>query len=305
MEFLPISDAQRPLGTTSLRVFPLAYGCWRFAGTDVRHAREKVEAALESGINLFDHADVYGGNGAAEELFGKVVAETPHLRDSMLIATKCGIIPGVPYDSSARHIARAAEASLRRLRIDVIDLYQIHRPDMLAHPEEVATALAQLRAQGKIREVGVSNFSAAQFEALQHYLPFPVATHQPEFSAWWLEVLRNGIIDQCMQRRVTLLAWSPMAGGKLGLSVEQAATETNGGRLASLIECLDGIAAAQQTTRTGVALAFLLTHPAGVVPILGTQRVERIRDSLATFKVRLRRVDWYAIVQASQGKRLP
>ncbi|HVM95713.1 MAG TPA: aldo/keto reductase, partial [Candidatus Acidoferrales bacterium] len=119
------------------------------------------------------------------------------------------------------------------------------------------------------------------------------------------EVLRNGIIDQCMQRRVTLLAWSPMAGGKLGLSVEQAATETNGERLASLIECLDGIAAAQQATRTAVALAFLLTHPAGVVPILGTQRVERIRDSLATFKVRLRRVDWYAIVQASQGKRLP
>jgi predicted oxidoreductase len=184
MDVLPISTALRPLGQTSLRAFPIAYGGWRFAGTDLRTAREKIETAVEVGINLFDHADIYGGNGAAEELFGHVLAEMPHLRDAMLIATKGGIIPGVPYDSSREHILRAAEGSLRRLRIDVIDLYHIHRPDLLTHPQEIAAALTQLRAAGKIREVGVSNFTVAQCEALQSFLPFPIATHQLEMSDW-------------------------------------------------------------------------------------------------------------------------
>jgi predicted oxidoreductase len=305
MDVLPISVASRSLGRSSLRVFPIAYGCWRFAGTDVRSAREKIEAALENGITLYDHADIYGGNGAAEELFGKVLAETPHLRDTMVIATKLGIVPGVPYNSSRAHILRAAESSLRRLHIDVIDLYQIHRPDLLTHPQEVASALAQLRSEGKIREVGVSNYSVAHFEALQHYLEFAIATHQPELSPWWLESLRDGVLDQCMRCRVTPLAWSPMAGGKLGLSLEQARGETNGERLAALIESLDGIATIQGVSRAAVALAFLLVHPAGVIPILGTQKIERIRDSLAAFRVQLTRSDWYSIVQASQGKRLP
>jgi predicted oxidoreductase len=305
MDLLPISSAPRALGTTSLRVFPLAYGCWRFAGTDVRTARAKIEAAVEIGINLFDHADIYGGAGAAEELFGKVLGEVRHLRDAMLIATKAGIIPGVPYDSSHGHLERAVEGSLRRLQIDVIDLYQIHRPDLLAHPAEVAATLARLREQGKIREVGVSNYSAAQFEALQQHLPFAIATQQPEFSAWWLEPLRDGVLDQCMRRQVTPLAWSPLAGGKLGLDVSAARSETNGERLSALIACLDRLAERESVSRCDVALAFLLVHPASVVPILGTQRLERLRQSTAALRVNLTRGDWYSIVQASQGKKLP
>jgi 6-dehydroglucose reductase len=305
MDAIPISAALRPLGQTSLRSFPIAYGCWRFAGTDVRAAREKIEAAVEVGINLFEHADIYGGNGAAEELFGHVLAEVPHLRDAMLIATKCGIIPGVPYDSSRPHIVGAAEASLRRLRVDVIDLYQIHRPDLLAHPQEVAVALIALRDAGKIREVGVSNFTAAQFDALQAFLPFPIATHQPEISAWWLEALRNGVLDQCMRARVTPLAWSPLAGGHLGLSADAARNKTDGARLAALVECLDRVAAREGVPRSAVALAFLLVHPAGIVPIIGTQRPGRIRESVAALRVHLTRSDWYDIIVASQGKRLP
>lgn len=305
MDTIPISDALRPLGRTSLRAFPIAYGTWRFIGTDVRRAREKIEAAVEIGINLFDHADIYGGNGAAEELFGHVLAEVPHLRDAMLIATKCGIAPGVPYDSSSDHILRAAEGSLKRLRIEVIDLYQIHRPDLLAHPEETAAALSQLREQGKIREVGVSNYTASQFETLQSFLTFPIATHQPELSCWWLEPLRNGLLDQCLRLRVTPLAWSPLAGGHLGLSLEAARSKTNGDRLAALIQCLDQIAERQSVPRTAVALAFLLVHPAGIIPIIGTQRPERIRESVAALRVNLTRADWYAILTASQGKKLP
>jgi len=305
MDALPISAALRPLGRTSLLTFPIAYGCWRLAGTEVRAAREKIETAVEVGINLFDHADIYGGHGRAEALFGQVLSEVPHLRDAMLIATKCGVVPGVPYDSSRAHIGRAAEDSLRRLRIDVIDLYQIHRPDLLAHPQEVAAALMQLRGEGKIREVGVSNFTVPQFDALQSFLPFPIATHQPELSAWWLEPMRNGLLDQCLRVGVTPLAWSPLAGGHLGLPVEAARTKTNGERLASLIECLDRLATREGVPRCAIALAFLLVHPAGVVPIIGTQRPDRIRESTTALRVQLSRTDWYEIIVASQGKRLP
>ena len=145
------------------------------------------------------------------------MADAPPLRDRMVIATKGGIVPGVPYDSSAAHLLAACDASLARLRIERIDLYQIHRHDWLAHPEETAGALVLLRDAGKIREVGVSNFTPAQADALQRYLPFRLATHQPEFSCWNLAPLCDGVLDQCLRERMTPLAWSPLAGGKLGL----------------------------------------------------------------------------------------
>lgn len=307
---LPISRAPRRLGKTDLAVAPLAYGMWRFAGTDVATARAKLEAALEVGATLFDTADIYGrdggaGFGASETLLGEVFAEAPALRDRMVLATKCGIVPGIPYDSSAAHIRAACEASLRRMRVDAIDLFQIHRPDWLAHPAEVAQALAALRAEGRIREVGVSNHTAAQFEALQAHLPFAIATHQPELSAWELGPLRDGVLDQCMRVGVTPLAWSPFAGGRLGLSAEDARDETWGERLVRLIECLDEIAQAQGVARSAVALAFLLVHPAGIVPIVGTQRPERLRECAGAFRVELTRADWYRIVVASQGEPLP
>jgi predicted oxidoreductase len=305
MTTLSISPEQRPLGRTALRVFPLAYGCWRFAGTDVRAGREKVEAALEIGVNLFDHADIYGGNGAAEELFGRVLADAPQLRSRMLLATKYGIVPGVPYDSSREHILRSCEGSLRRLRTDVIDLYQIHRPDFLGHPHEIAGAFDQLRREGKVREMGVSNYTASQFEVLREAVPFPIATHQPEFSCWALEPLRDGVLDQCLRYQVTPLAWSPLARGLLGARLEEARRGPDGERLAALVACLDEIAAREQAPRSAVALAFVLVHPSGAIPILGTQRPQRIRESAAALRVRLSRQDWYRIVIASQGVALP
>ena len=305
MDVLPVSTQRRALGRSPLSAFPLAYGCWRFAGTDLHTARATIDAALEVGINLFDHADIYGGDGAAEELFGRALAEAPALRDGMLIATKCGVVVGVPYDASRAHMLRAAEASLRRLRIAAIDLYHLHRPDLLTHPAEVAAALVTLREQGKIREVGVSNHSTAQFAALQQFLPFPIATHQPEISCWWLEAFRNGVLDQCLQHTVTPLAWSPLAGGHLALAPEVARGKTDGARLAALIGCLDRLAEREGVPRTAVALAFLLAHPAGIVPILGTRRPGRLRACVRAFDVRLSRADWYAIFAASQGKQLP
>jgi len=301
MDALPIRAEPRPLGRSFLRAFPLAYGCWRFAGDSLREARARVDAALEVGINLFDHADIYGGDGAAEELFGKVIGEAPHLRDGILLATKGGIVRGVPYDSSAAHLREALEASLRRLRVEAIDLYQIHRPDLVAHPEEIAGALTRLREAGKLREVGVSNYTASLFEALQHFLPFLIATHKPELSCWVVGPLRDGVLDQCLRVGVTPLAWSPLAGGLLGLEIAESRRRESGERLAGLLEVLDALAARERVGRSAIALGFLLAHPAGVIPILGTQRIPRIRESTDALRVHLSRADWYAILAASQG----
>ncbi len=302
---LSLSAEPRRLGASGLQVGPIAYGCWRFAGTDVAAARRKVEAALDVGITLFDHADIYGGEGAAESLFGAVLREAPALRDRMVIATKCGIVPGMPYDSTPAHIRQACEESLRRLGVEVIDLYQLHRPDWLEHPRAVAEALTGLRESGLVREVGVSNFTAAQFAALQAHLPFPIVTHQPEFSAWCLDPLRDGVLDQCLQHGITPLAWSPFAGGLLGLSLGEARQDPNGDRLVALLTRLDTLAQHAGSSRPAVALAFLLAHPAGVVPIIGTQQVDRIRAAAHAYRVSLTRADWYAIVEASEGQALP
>ncbi len=310
MSTLDINGQARPLGRSEQKAFPIAYGFWRFAGTDVKTARAKVEAALEYGVTLFDHADVYGCDGGgefgdAETLFGQVLAEAPQLRERMTIATKGGIVLGVPYDSSAAYLRSAVEASLRRLQIDTIDLYQIHRPDFLGHPREVAEVLTELRDEGKIVDVGVSNYSTSQFNALQAWLPFPIATHQPEFSCWQHSALRDGILDQCMEKSVTPLAWSPFAGGRLGCTLEDAAQQEGGDRLVALLKELDGIAEQQDTTRAAVALAWILAHPAGVIPIVGTQRIERIKESVSAVSVTLTRTQWNRILVAAQGEPLP
>lgn len=305
MDALPIARTPRPLGRSALQVFPVAFGCWRLVGSDVRGARARIEAALDAGIDLFDLADVYGLDhgghafGESETLFGRVLAEAPSLRERMRIATKGGIVPGVPYDASAEHLTRACEASLARLGIDRIDLYQIHRPDWLAHPAETAGALVRLRETGKVRQVGVSNYTAAHFETLQRHLPFPIATHQPELSCAALGPLRDGVLDQCLREGVTPLAWSPLAGGRLGDGARGDA------RLAALHAKLDAIAAREGVTRSAVAIAWLLAHPAGVVPIVGTQQPARLAACLRAFDVRLERRDWYEIVAASQGEPLP
>ncbi|MEC9389834.1 MAG: aldo/keto reductase [Myxococcota bacterium] len=310
MSSLLIDRARRPLGRSGLSAFPIAYGLWRFAGTDVPTARAKIDAALEAGIDLFDHADVYGCDGGgqfgdAEELFGRALAEQPSLRDGMIIASKGGIVLGRPYDSSAGWIRQACEDSLRRLGVDSIDLYQIHRHDFVAHPAELASVLTSLRDEGKIRAVGVSNYTPSQFRALQAHLPFPLATHQPEFSCWRHMALRDGVLDQCMETGVTPLAWSPLGGGVIGMTIDAAEEQPNGDRLAGLLKRLDATASAQGVSRSAVALAWVLAHPAGVIPIIGTQRPERILASLEAFDVSLDRATWNQILEAAQGEPLP
>jgi predicted oxidoreductase len=297
-------DARR-LGQSSLTVGPIAYGLWRFVGNDVAAARSRIEAALHAGMTLIDVAAVYGLDwggssfGESETLLGKVLMDAPNLRQNMVLATKFGIVPGIPYDSGRDAVVKSCEDSLTRLRADVIDLFQVHRPDVLTHPAELADTLTRLRNQGKIREVGVSNYNARQTLLLQQFLPFPLATLQPEFSALAIEPVNDGTLDCAISREMTPLAWSPLAGGRLAGG--SAADE----RLNRLITKLDEIARRESVSRSAVALAFVRRHPSRPIPIIGTQDPERIAAANDALRLNLSRADWYAIITASQGAPLP
>jgi predicted oxidoreductase len=299
----PSADGRRRLGGSDLVVSPLAWGMWRFRGDDLDAATARVEAALEIGINLFDTADIYGPDngepfGAAEALLGRVFARSPRLRDAMVLATKGGIEMGVPYNSSADYLIGACEASLRRLGVERIDLYQIHRPDSLAHPAEVARALESLRAAGKIAHAGVSNHTPAQTAALIAHLPFPLASVQPEFSALVIDPLQDGVLDQAMERGLGVMAWSPLAGGRLAAAVPE-------GRAGEVAGVLDDLARARGADRASVALAWVMAHPARPVPIVGSQRPERIRAAAEATRVTLTRAEWYRVLTAARGVPLP
>lgn len=285
-----------------IEIGPLAFGSWRMVGSDVAKAQELVETALDLDMNLVDTADIYGrghgggGFGESEELLGKVLAQAPELRDRMVLATKGGIREGVPYDSSPAYLEQACDDSLRRLGVDVIDLYQVHRPDLFTHPLDVAETLDGLVASGKVRCVGVSNHTPAQVRALAEYLEVPLVSTQPELSAAHLDPLRDGVLDQAMELGLAVLAWSPLAGGALA---------TGQGVRRELLAVLDELAAREQVDRATIALAFTLAHPSSPVAILGSQKPERLRDAQRALSVHLDRVDVYRIVEASEGVALP
>ena len=297
-----VDGSNRTIGESRFMVGPFSYGLWRFTTPDVNKAQAIIEAALGAGMNLIDTADVYGfdwggtGFGTVEDLLGKVLAQAPSLREQMVLATKGGIKPPVPYDSSPQGLRRACEESLRRLGVEVIDLYQIHRPDMFTHPAAVAATLTDLRAEGKVREVGVSNHTPAQVAALQAHLPFAIATNQPEFSAAVTTPMRDGTFDHAMQHGLVPMTWAPLAGGRLATGTEVSP---------ELLAVLDRLAQREGVDRSIIALAFVLTHPARPVCIVGTQTTERITGSLAALEVTLNRTDTYDIVAASEGAPLP
>ena len=298
----PELSTSRPRTIGSLEpVGPLSIGCWRLTGDRDNNTR-LIETALDLGMNLVDNADVYGLDwggthfGACEEELGAILRARPGMRDRMVLATKGGIIPGVPYDSSAQYLVAACEASLARLGVDHIDLYQIHRPDMLTHPHEVATALTSLRQRGLVRECGVSNHSVAQTRALQTYMDGALVSTQPEFSAECLAPMRDGTLDLCMETSLTPLAWSPLAGGRLA---------TGEGVAPALVNVLDDLAARKSCSREAVALAFVLAHPSRPVAIVGTQSPERLSNLASATGVTLSRAEMYSIIEASEGRKLP
>ena len=293
----------RHLGQTDIEVSPLAWGMWRFRGSDIAHAASLVHAALDAGITFFDTADVYGPDngepfGAAEALLGRVLKAEPGLRARMVLATKGGISLGVPYDSSREALTAACEASLKRLGTERVELYQIHRPDILAHPEEVAGALDRLLQAGKIASAGVSNYTVAQTRALQRFLRLPLASIQPELSALAIGAIEDGTLDHAMENRLAVLAWSPLGGGRLGGN----ATDE---RSSAVCKALDAVAERSEVGRTAAAYAWVMAHPARPIPIVGSQTPSRIREAAEAHRVDMTRAEWYAIYAASRQAPLP
>jgi predicted oxidoreductase len=302
MTHLPLPPASRPLG--SLTVSPLAWGMWRLAedGRSARDAARLVHAALDAGITLLDTADIYGfdgsgGFGSAEALLGEVLRAEPGLRTRMVLATKGGIVPPLPYDQSSAYLASAIDASLRRLGVDCIDLWQIHRPDILAHPREVARTLDQAVSAGKIRAIGVSNFTIHQTAALNHFLDHKLVSTQPEVSPLRVTSLENGEMDQAMMLGLTPLAWSPLGGGRL-LSPETA-------RESAVAAALAQFAGPRAISLSVAAYSWLMAHPAGIIPIIGSQNPARIAEGALALAVQWSRQDWYAVLVAARGEELP
>lgn len=304
MTDLIIRGSRRFLGGSDIAISPIAWGMWRLAenGRDAAEAARLVHTALDSGITFLDTADIYGfdgdeGFGDAESLLGKVLATEPALRDRMVLATKGGIRPPLPYDQSPAYLAEAIDASLRRLRVETIDLYQIHRPDILSHPQEVAQTLEDAVTAGKVRALGVSNFTRSQIEALAHFLDTPLVSTQPEISPLRIDCFENGELDQAMRLGLTPMAWSPLGGGRL-LRAESE-------RDHRVARALDTVAEVQNVSRAVAAYGWLMAHPAGIVPIIGSQTPERIAEGADALRMRWTRQDWYAVLIAARGEDLP
>lgn len=309
------------LGQNEFAASRIALGCMGLAGTwnpaevgedNRRKAIASVEAALEVGINFFDHADIYGGT-ACESIFKDCLEAIKPDRESLYIATKVGIRSGY-YDHSPDHIRESVEGSLRRLGIEYIDLYQLHRPDPLSHPGETAEALDELMEEGKILDVGVSNYYPNQCNALLAYLETPIITNQIQFSLLHLEPLYegregqggDGVLDHCLEQEITPLAYSPVGRGWLSGRREVPADNPQKERIDRILVVLREISEQyDNATPTQLALAWLLRHPAQIIPLVGSNNPEHIRDAAGAVDIELSRTDWYTLWVASRGAHVP
>ncbi|MEX3015569.1 aldo/keto reductase family oxidoreductase [Gymnodinialimonas hymeniacidonis] len=279
----------------------IVYGMWRLGDDDdtsPAHVQAKVEACLEQGITTLDQADIYGGY-IAEALLGEAFKASPGLRDKVEIVTKCDIVAPIGkhsdkrvkyYDTSAEYISACVDNSLKDMAIDVIDLLLIHRPDPLMDHVETGACLDKLVASGKIRAVGVSNFRPWDWDLLQSAMDTQLATNQIEMSVLHHVPFTNGDVAYHQQRNQPLMAWSPLAGGALF-----------GDEGASVRVVLDRIATEQGVGADAVAVAWLLRHPAKILPVMGTNNLSRIKGLSDAVKVNLSRVDWFEIYTAALG----
>jgi predicted oxidoreductase len=286
----------------------LAVGLWRLAswGLDDSAILRLIETSLDLGITTFDHADIYG-DYTCEQFFGRALVLNPSLRDRMQIVTKCGIklvSNRRPehmlkhYDTGRAHIVSSVENSLRMLATDYVNLLLIHRPDPMMDPDEIAEAFTSLRQAGKVLHFGVSNFTPSQFDMLASRLDFPLVTNQIELSVLNMDVLHDGTVDQCQRLDISPMAWSPFAGGRLFNDKGEQAVRVREA-LVKVGESLGGAGMDQ------VALAWILTHPARIVPILGTGKVERVQRAAQAELLQLTREQWFSIWRASTGTDVP
>ncbi len=287
-------------------------GCMRMASLDDRQVDEIVDAALENGVNIFDHADIYG-HGNSEVLFGGYLKRHKGARERMLIQTKCAIHDG-QYDFSKEHIIRSVEGSLARLGVDCVDILLLHRPDTLMEPEEVAQAFDSLQSSGKVRHFGVSNHNAMQMELLKTAVAQPLITNQLQFSVTEAGLVTSGMnvnmknaesvmhdggfLEYSRIRNITIQAWSPFQYGFF------EGNFVGSDKFPALSETLSRIGERYGLSATGVAAAWILRHPAAMQIIAGTMNPAHLAEVCKAADVELTRAEWYEIYRAA-GHRLP
>jgi predicted oxidoreductase len=286
----------------NLDISRIVYGLWRLT-EDPEHstkfAQAKIDACLDQGITTLDQADIYGGY-ACEAAMGDVFKAAPDLRDRVEIVTKCGIVAPVGryadarvkhYNTSGEHIRQSVEASLRLMRTDRIDLLLLHRPDPLMDHLDTGRALDSLVESGKVKAVGVSNFKPHDIALLSSAMLQPLVTNQIEISLTASESLTNGDLAYLQQRNIAAMAWSPLGGGSL-FSADHAA----------LLSRMNALAAAQDAEAASVAFAWLLAHPAGIIPIVGTNSLPRIRTISDALRVPMDRETWFELFSLGNGR---
>lgn len=278
----------------------MKWGTWG-ARFDTAAYEQMIRGCIEAGVTSFDHADIYG-DYTTEVEFGAVLQQYPSLRKQMQLITKCGIKKVSvnrplhqikSYDSSYNHIISSVETSLEQLHTDYLDVLLLHRPDVLLQADEVARAVQDLKAQGKILHFGVSNFRRWQVELLQSRLP--IEANQVQCSILQLDAFTDGTLDQCQQHRISPMAWSPMGGGNLFGSVDDERLQR--------ITAVASLLAAQHGTQPDVlVLAWLLQHPSVIHPVLGTTRLERMKQATEALQLQLTTEEWYMLWRASTGR---
>jgi predicted oxidoreductase len=277
-------------------------GAWRWTSLSSQAIEQLINTALDEDITTFDHADIYG-DYSNEKAFGEVIARQPALGKKMQLVTKCGIkltSSKKPehrvkhYDSSKDHIIKSAEASLKHLHTDHIDLLLIHRPDPLMDIHEVAEAFNQLKQQGKVHHFGVSNFTTSQFDLLQSALSFPLVTNQIELSLYCTSALFDGTVEQLYKHRASAMAWSPLGGGRTFVAEDEVTRRIKAkiGELASKYN---------NATTTQFFIAWLLKHPSNIFPVIGTSKPERLREAARSIDIKLDTQDWYEMLKAVRG----
>ena len=291
--------------TSDLAVSRIVYGMWRIgddSDTSPAHVQAKVEACLDQGITTMDQADIYGGY-TAEAVLGAAFAASPGLRDKVELVTKCDIVAPMGrysaarvkhYNTSRTHILASVEHSLVDMKTDRIDLLLIHRPDPFMDHHETGKALDELVTSGKVRAVGVSNFKLNDWTLLQSAMSTKLVTNQVELSVLNHTPFTQGEIQWMQERAIPPMAWSPLGGGDLFGAAGKAVHAV-----------LHRIAEHQDVDVAAVAVAWLLAHPANIIPVMGTNQLARIRTFEQATRVQLDRQDWFEILTAAQGHEVP
>ncbi|MCG9694437.1 aldo/keto reductase [Vibrio sp. Isolate22] len=323
-------DNNIPLSKHLPGVGQIAYGCMGLGGgwndntvtaVDIKQTRSVIDTALESGINLFDHADIYTFS-KAEQAFGQALQQAPELRDQMFIQSKCGIrFEGEGnvgrYDFSAGWVSQSVEGILNRLNTEKLDVLFLHRPDPLMELDELARTLENLKAQGKVDFFGVSNMNSHQIQYLQSALGQPIVANQIEMSLAKLDWLNDGVminsqghhqsdfaagtLEHCQMKGIQLQAWGCLAQGRFaeqGLYSEHENVKNTAHYVAQL-------ANQYGVESEAIVLAFLLRHPAGIQPVIGTTNLGRIKASSEATQINLTREEWYNLYVYSRGQALP